>query len=69
VTFSTTDSPAAPAAYPDGERLADSIEQRVLDRLEQWKRDELDEHVLQLVERRLQEETERRSWRRGTEVF
>jgi len=47
----------------------DSIEQRVLDRLEQWKRDELDEHVLRLVERRLQEETERRSWRRGTEVF
>ena len=29
----------------------------------------IDDHVLRLVERRLEEETERRSWRRGSEVF
>jgi hypothetical protein len=49
--------------------VAGHVESRVVARLEAWKREELDEHVLRLVEDRLQEETERRSWRRGPEVF
>lgn len=49
--------------------IARTVEERVMARLDAWRRDELDEHVLHLVERRLEEETERRSWRRGSEVF
>ncbi|GEK19074.1 hypothetical protein CPE01_28070 [Cellulomonas persica] len=49
--------------------IARTVEERVVARLDAWRRDELDEHVLRLVERRLEEETERRSWRRGSEVF
>ena len=58
-----------PAADPS---LVDDVERRLVERiaaLERWTRDELDEHVLRLVERRLEEETERRAWRVGTEVF
>lgn len=65
--------PAGPVggfdAPPGLDDVAHQVELRVLARLEEWKREELDEHVLRLVEDRLQEETERRSWRRGTEVF
>lgn len=49
--------------------LAAQVEQRVLARLDGWLAAELDDHVLRLVEERLQEETERRAWRRGAEVF
>ncbi len=49
--------------------IARTVEERVVARLETWRREELDDHVLRLVERRLEEETERRSWRRGSEVF
>jgi len=49
--------------------IARTVEDRMVARLEKWRREELDDHVLRLVERRLEEETERRSWRRGTEVF
>jgi len=49
--------------------IARTVEDRMVARLERWRREELDDHVLRLVERRLEEETERRSWRRGTEVF
>ena len=62
---------AAPAAA-DASSLVDEVERRLVERidaLERWTRDELDEHVLRLVERRLEEETERRAWRVGTEVF
>ncbi len=46
-----------------------AVEERMLAWFGRWQDEELDERVLLLVERRLQEETERRSWRRGTEVF
>lgn len=61
--------PATSRVAGDRDDLARDVEARVLARLEAWKREELDDHVLRLVEDRLQEETERRSWRRGTEVF
>jgi hypothetical protein len=53
----------------DTAALAAQVEQRVLARLDGWLAAELDDHVLRLVEERLQEETERRAWRRGAEVF
>jgi hypothetical protein len=53
----------------DTATLAAQVEQRVLARLDSWMATELDDHVLRLVEERLQEETERRAWRRGAEVF
>lgn len=53
----------------DTTALAAQVEQRVLARLDGWLATELDDHVLRLVEERLQEETERRAWRRGAEVF
>ncbi|MCR6705651.1 MAG: hypothetical protein NVV66_13475 [Cellulomonas sp.] len=49
--------------------IARTVEERLVARLDTWRREELDDHVLRLVERRLEEETERRSWRRGSEVF
>ncbi len=49
--------------------IARTVEERLVARLETWRREELDDHVLRLVERRLEEETERRSWRRSSEVF
>lgn len=61
--------PPAPASAGELELVALDVESRVVARLDAWLREELDEHVLRLVEERLQEETERRSWRRGTEVF
>ncbi|GEL95049.1 hypothetical protein [Cellulomonas composti] len=71
-----TTAPAGPGSGPgpvptefDTESIVTTVEKRVVARLERWRREELDDHVLQLVERRLEEETERRSWRRGTEVF
>lgn len=62
--------PAPVAGDPSS--LVDEVERRLVERiaeLERWNRDELDEHVLRLVERRLEEETERRAWRVGSEVF
>jgi hypothetical protein len=71
---STAGAPAAPLGGPmadtiDTAALAAQVEQRVLARLDGWLAAELDDHVLRLVEERLQEETERRAWRRGAEVF
>jgi len=56
------------ARSSDLDDVAAELAARVAE-LERWTRDELDEHVLLLVERRLEEETERRRWRSGTEVF
>ncbi|SEE66240.1 hypothetical protein [Ruania alba] len=45
------------------------LEDRVLTRVDEWLDTELDERVMAVVEERLREETERRAWRRGMEVF
>ncbi|NLF04529.1 MAG: hypothetical protein GX593_05955 [Actinomycetales bacterium] len=58
-----------PTTAPDSEVLASQVQQRVLARLEEWIASDLDDRVLELVERRMSEETERRAWRLGTEVF
>ena len=68
--------PAAMSALPTGTEPTETesawvgqIEQRVIDRVDAWLDVELDDRVIQIVEDRLREETERRAWRRGTEVF
>ena len=55
------------AANPDV--IASEVEHRVVTRLEEWIASDLDERVIELVVRRMAEETERRAWRLGTEVF
>lgn len=47
----------------------DTVENRVLDRVEAWMSVELEDRVLRIVEAKLREETERRAWRRGLGVF
>ncbi|MDQ2624250.1 MAG: hypothetical protein M3Y20_03715, partial [Actinomycetota bacterium] len=54
---------------PSSDFLATEVHQRVIARIEEWIATDLDDRVLQLVERRMNEETERRAWRLGTEVF
>lgn len=46
-----------------------SVEERVIDRVDAWLQVELDERVVEIVEEKLREETERRAWRRGAGVF
>ncbi|QOR70361.1 hypothetical protein IM660_17465 [Ruania alkalisoli] len=45
------------------------LEDRVLSRVDAWLDTELDDRVMAVVEEKLREETERRAWRRGMEVF
>ncbi len=45
------------------------LEDRVLTRVDEWLDSELDDRVLAVVEEKVREETERRAWRRGMEVF
>ncbi len=63
-----------PQSAPTGDpgswtTLADQVEARVVARLDGWLAAELDEHVLRLIDDRLQEETERRGWRQYGGVF
>lgn len=60
---------ADPQTAGDPDVLASEVQQRVIARLEDWIATDLDDRVLELVERRMSEETERRAWRTGTEVF
>jgi len=60
---------ADPQTAGDPDVLAAEVQQRVIARLEDWIATDLDERVLDLVERRMSEETERRAWRMGSEVF
>ncbi|WP_159618058.1 hypothetical protein [Ruania rhizosphaerae] len=46
-----------------------NLEDRVLTRVDEWLDSELDDRVLAVVEEKVREETERRAWRRGMEVF
>ena len=78
---SSTRSVSSPAPLPGGptmstdvedrivRRVMSEVEERIVERLDEWAQAELDDHVQRIVERRLQEETERRSWRHSTEVF
>ncbi len=60
---------ADPESAQDTDVLASEVQQRVIARLEDWIVTDLDERVLDIVERRMSEETERRAWRMGSEVF
>lgn len=70
-SFLPTSPQGSPGRTADGvdPQWVDAIEQRVMDRVDAWMAVELDDRVIRIVERRLQEETERRAWRSGTEVF
>lgn len=59
---------ASPAIEPEPGWVVD-VEQRVMDRVDAWLGVELDDRVLRIVEDKLREETERRSWRHGAEAF
>jgi len=70
---STSAAGAEPGSGPrtDDQTAAwvDTVENRVLDRVEAWMSVELEDRVLRIVEAKLREETERRAWRRGLGVF
>lgn len=64
--------PALGASPPMADQAAawvDTVENRVLDRVEAWMSVELDDRVMRIVEEKLREETERRAWRRGLGVY
>ena len=69
-TFGSAAGPAgASNATPAEPAWASALEKRLLDRVDGWLATELDERVIQIVEDKLRDETERRIWRGGTGVF
>ncbi|WP_420111889.1 hypothetical protein [Pseudactinotalea sp.] len=59
----------ASAAAPAEPAWASELEQRLVDRVDEWFARELDERVIRIVEDKLRDETERRAWRGGAGVF
>ena len=69
-TFLPDIGPAGAAGAPPAEPAwASELEQRLLERVDDWFTSELDARVIAIVEDKLRAETERRAWRRGPGGF
>lgn len=69
-TFLPDVAPPGAAGTPPAEPAwASALEQRLVARVDARFAAELDERVIRIVEDKLRDETERRSWRGGAGVF